>query len=198
MSACFFGLQIVGLLLLRDPTSGEEQEISRLNSDNGQGKEREDCVTANCPPRRAVKQFDFWMLYISFTALSATSTFVSNYQKAFAQKYIRDDQYLAGVGTALNVANGVSRIIGGLAYDAFGFKVGKCQQATAFISLTLLQDCVFVLTGLVAILAFSLGDLSAMEENSAAATIFYTFVIIGMFSCLPGEETLYSLHMFVH
>jgi hypothetical protein len=137
LAGCFTVLQILGISLLREPTEEEEAAIAEMNEDEPDSEK--DVVTrtekdenyslsqneeeANCPPAQAVKTLDFWLLYISFTALSATSTFVSNYQKAYAQRTLRDDQFLAAVGTALNVANGVSRILGGLCYDAFGFKV---------------------------------------------------------------------------
>jgi hypothetical protein len=50
---------------------------------------------------------------------------------------------------------------------------------------------VFVLTGLVAILAFSLGDLSVMTVDSSGAKVFYAFVIVAMFSFLPGYTKIF-------
>lgn len=49
--------------------------------------------------------------------------FFFSYQKSYAMLYISDDSFLAKAAMAQSIMNGSSRMIFGLLYDKFGFKV---------------------------------------------------------------------------
>lgn len=46
-------------------------------------------ASLNVSPRNVLRIFDYWKVYCSFLAVSCVTTYVSNYDKAYGQRYIQ-------------------------------------------------------------------------------------------------------------
>ena len=108
--------------------------------------------TVSLTPKQALRTGIFWRLWIlrvfwhnlyfincSLLPLFQLSGFVLffffiTYNKSYAMLYISDDTFLAAAATIQSVMNGSSRLIFGLLFDKYGFKVRFQSQLMLFMT----------------------------------------------------------------
>ena len=113
--------------------------------------------------------------------------------------YISDDAFLAKAAMAQSIMNGSSRMIFGIMYDKFGFKVinficvlelflSKCAAIA-------LQNSFFVQSILSAALSFIFVNLMLFEGNEVGAKVFYVILSSAIAGILPGIQFCRQLHL---
>ena len=128
LGGLFLGLEIISVLLIREPTEKELQKIVKFDAENeskdqNTKKEEEKEVPYSVAPRNILKTFEFYKLWFSFLAVSMVNGFMNSYSKSFGQVYISDDKFFATVATVSMFANGLCRIFWGKIFDLKGLQV---------------------------------------------------------------------------
>lgn len=169
-------------LLVRSPTDQEaitfESPIGSSPNDQAGGYSSCDDQDANLqlPPqidltyRQAVKTREFFLLWLMFAFSTQSTQFINTMYKAFGQTFIRDDHFLAFVGSISSIFNAGGRLFWGNLFDKTSFRV-----------------CVNILCGLLSILMFTF-ELTEVYQSKLlffiwVVSIFFTFS--GIFVIFP-------------
>lgn len=80
-------------------------------------------------PLSVLKSFNFYHLWVMFSLNGFAVSFISSLYKVFGFSFIKDDQYLAIVGSTSSILNCLGRIVWGLIADRFGFKLSLAIQS---------------------------------------------------------------------
>jgi len=136
LGGLYLGLQLVGCLLVTEPTL--DRELVPQN-ENEEGRNDilmdESDGEKHLTPREALKTKEFYLLWITrFCAVLITQS-VSGFYKAFGQTFIADDHFLSFVGAVSSVFNCTGRLFYGLLMDRTTYKTAMLLEMT---SLTLL------------------------------------------------------------
>ena len=143
LACIYLVMQVAGVLMLKDPAPdleesdayGDfEEDRSYIGHDYRSLKSQE----LNYTPCEALKTWKFWQLFFNSVSNVTVFLFVSAEWKIFANDYlgIKQDSFLAIVGSVSSLCNGVCRIFWGLFYDwngSFAISMGTmCAIMTAF------------------------------------------------------------------
>ena len=103
--------------------------------------------------------------------------------------YISDDAFLAKAAMAQSIMNGSSRMIFGLLYDKFGFKVISTSSTfygESHKSVLAFQISFFIQSVLSAALSLIFVNLMLFEGNEVGAKVFYIILSSAIAGILPG------------
>ncbi|XP_012942301.1 uncharacterized MFS-type transporter YhjX [Aplysia californica] len=97
----------------------------------------EDVDDYTLSPRQVLKSRHFYCLWAMFLLNGMGSTFISTLYKAYGQTFIKDDTFLALVGSFAAVFNGAGRIFWGTIADKLSCRVAMLSMSAAFCALIL-------------------------------------------------------------
>lgn len=122
--------QVSSIVFIRDPSHENLLNLTDSYLDAGefadnteglvQQGEHKDIV--NKTPRQALNTCKFYQLCIIFFANNMVIGFINPLWKAYGQTFIRDDHFLAFVGSMAAVFNCLGRVLWGFLYDRTSFK----------------------------------------------------------------------------
>ena len=149
LAACYVVLQIIGLLLVVEPTEKELDEMKQkalpimgdLKSKGTGYTPRDFKPTVEATPRgqhvvtaagaivdhpykpsESLKTMKFWEIWTTFLLVGLTTTFMSSYWKVFGQSFISDDHFLVVAGSVSSVCNGLFRPMWGTLMDKWTYR----------------------------------------------------------------------------
>ncbi|XP_033733057.1 oxalate:formate antiporter-like isoform X2 [Pecten maximus] len=171
LGGCYAAMQLIGVILLKDPPEGLNEQINRNDEETRliSSIASVDVKNTDLAPRQVLKKKAFYMLWFLYLFNGQGIQFISSLYKTYGQTFIKDDRFLAIVGSLAAVCNGGGRILWGYLADKFCFKVASMMSCGLF--------CVCILT-------FSL-----TERAGSALYLVYVCVLFlsfsGNFSLLP-------------
>ncbi len=129
-------------------------------------------------PKEMVKRRNFWVYFVWSIVLSAAGLAIINDAAPFAQHITGGDlKQAAAIAGIVSIFNGVGRVLVGIIYDKFGYRVTM-----------LMTDVMFLAAALVFI--------SCMKSQSYALLIV-GFVLIGMsYGCVPPTNSAFTAYFF--
>ncbi|XP_046370771.2 oxalate:formate antiporter-like isoform X1 [Haliotis rufescens] len=157
LGACYAALQVMGIILLTDPPNvqqieGEEENVrEEMFTDSGEREDRRmleesssllqetpNMTSASLVEeayvswRHSWKTKDFWLLWFALLLNSQGLVFFSSFWKAYGLSIIRDDHFLAIVGSVAALFNAGGRIFWGHFGDKVSFKVAMLYLCAVF------------------------------------------------------------------
>ncbi|XP_035826492.1 uncharacterized protein LOC101855877 [Aplysia californica] len=128
--------------LLDQPNKdGREGSSSSVPATTADKADEQPCVEDTddytVSPRQVLKSRHFYCLWAMFFLNGMGTTFISTLYKAYGQTFIKDDTFLALVGSFAAVFNGAGRIFWGTIADKFSCRVALLCMSAAFCSLML-------------------------------------------------------------
>ncbi|GFN89132.1 oxalate:formate antiporter [Plakobranchus ocellatus] len=154
-------MQLIGTLMLSDPpaqepleseeTMADEQETTvkeyekrgtkaallPLNFEKRNGHPHAKEEGLNFKPSEVLKSKYFYMLWIIFLFNGQGITFISTLYKAYGQTFIKNDSFLALVGSFSAIFNSFGRIWWGFLADKTSFRVAMMVSCASFTCLML-------------------------------------------------------------
>ncbi|XP_060077328.1 uncharacterized protein LOC132556890 [Ylistrum balloti] len=171
LGGCYAAMQVIGVICLKDPPADMSEQINR-NEEETQlvaSTTSVDVRDTDSTPGQVLQRKSFYMLWFLYLFNGQGIQFISSLYKTYGQTFIKDDRFLAVVGSLAAVCNGGGRILWGYLADKFCFKVASMLSCGVF--------CVCMLT-------FSL-----TERLGPAAFLVYICILFlsfsGNFSLLP-------------
>ena len=149
LAACYVVLQVIGLLLIVEPTETELAAMKEhvvpimgdLKAKSTGYTPRDFRPTVEATPRgqhvitsagtmvdhpykpsESVRTAKFWEIWSTFLLVGLTTTFMSSYWKVFGQSFISDDHFLVLAGSVSSVCNGVFRPLWGMLMDKWTYR----------------------------------------------------------------------------
>lgn len=107
LSLIYFCLTLIGISILSDPVNENNTEIKK-----------EETLSLSGP----LKSKEFWLINFMVLCSITPGFFVIGNYKTFAKDYIKDDHFLALVGSFASIFDGCSRFLWGASMDRFSFK----------------------------------------------------------------------------
>ncbi|XP_067669977.1 oxalate:formate antiporter-like isoform X2 [Haliotis asinina] len=143
LGGCYFGLQALGILLLRDPPKNrvvdvqedvDEEETSltsegELTSNTSHGHDGHEQYVSW---KHSWRTKDFWLLWFTLLFNTVGLVFFSTFWKAYGQTFIHDDHFLAVVGSFASIFNAGGRIWWGYFGDKLSFKIAMMSLCAVF------------------------------------------------------------------
>ena len=190
----YMAMQVLGSLLLTNPpaTTSESDphvikenapqrginmdNIASMNSETPlQGTHLMDVEegTTSLSPLQMLKTFSFYHLWLLFFLLGTAVFTTATKYKLFGQVFIKDDHFLAAVGSVSAIFNSAGRILWGVFADRFTYKVGLVCQ-TAIMTMFVLTFYATIMAGRamftvwVCVLFFCVGGIVSLFLNAAA------------------------------
>jgi len=130
---------------------------------------KKDSVSDSLRPQQVLKTTMFYQIWIGFFSVTMANGLMGNYSKTFGMSFINDDHFYAKVAVFLNILNGCCRIVWGLNYDRFGFKV-----------------CFMLIGATVTFITSCLPLLPLIGNNTLAVKLCYATCMCLLYSTFPG------------
>ncbi|XP_021344893.1 uncharacterized protein LOC110444864, partial [Mizuhopecten yessoensis] len=138
LGGCYAAIQLVGVILLKDPPESISEQVNRNDEETQLLTSIGSVQNTDYSPRQVLKKKSFYMLWFLFLFNGQGIQFISSLYKTYGQTFIKDDHFLAIVGSLAAVCNGGGRILWGYLADKFCFKVASMLSCGLF--------CVCILT----------------------------------------------------
>ncbi|XP_069119495.1 oxalate:formate antiporter-like isoform X2 [Argopecten irradians] len=171
LGGCYAAMQLIGVILLKEAPKELTEQINRDMEETQliSSTTSVDVRDTDLSPREVLKTKAFYMLWLLYLLNGQGIQFISALYKTYGQTFIKDDHFLAIVGSLAAVCNGGGRIVWGVLADKVCFKVASMMSCGIF--------CVCLLT-------FSL-----TERVGSGLFLVYVCVMFlsfsGNFSLLP-------------
>eukprot|EP00092_Neocalanus_flemingeri_P012275 GFUD01013231.1.p1 GENE.GFUD01013231.1~~GFUD01013231.1.p1 ORF type:complete len:473 (+),score=82.72 GFUD01013231.1:152-1570(+) len=163
---------ILAVILISDPP----EDSANFTLIDQEVVERETCTNdlewkkvGSLSPQEVLKTSIFYKIWFGFFSISLTNGLMGNYSKTFGLTFIQDDHYFAKVAVFLNILNGSSRVVWGLAYDRLGFK-----------------QCFMIIGVIVTLITSTLPVLPMIGSNTLTVKIAYGCWMCLLYSVFPG------------
>lgn len=138
LGGCYAALQLIGCLLLSDPPDQYQLLHQNVTDDEAQyNAVQSPDEDKSMTPRQALQEKTFYQLWFIFLFNGQGIQFVSGLYKAYGQTFIKDDHFLAVVGSLAAVCNGFGRILWGHIADKYSFRMAMMLSCGSFAVLTL-------------------------------------------------------------
>ncbi|OWF45029.1 MFS-type transporter YhjX [Mizuhopecten yessoensis] len=134
LGGCYAAIQLVGVILLKDPPESVSRVLSTSQSQGSANIFQNNLIgfvnkiymyyfnsgsvhNTDYSPRQVLKKKSFYMLWFLFLFNGQGIQFISSLYKTYGQTFIKDDHFLAIVGSLAAVCNGGGRILWGYLAD---------------------------------------------------------------------------------
>ncbi|KAG9509364.1 yhjX [Fragariocoptes setiger] len=122
--------------------------------------------------RSAIRSREFWVLYFVYGITTQGVLLINSVAKEYGQLFIKDDMYLAAVGSLASVANCLGRLFWGIGVDHFEFGLLFTIITIIFGSLIFLFPFKFILS----------------------SKVLYLICTLGIFGSFSGWMAIYPVH----
>ncbi|XP_071165053.1 apicoplast pyruvate carrier 1-like isoform X1 [Mytilus edulis] len=137
LGGCYAALQLIGCLMLADPPHQYQQLQQNMGAEEDEGVVQNTESEPNFTWREAITKTAFYQLWFIYLFNGQGIQFVSGLYKAYGQSFIKDDHFLAIVGSLAAVCNGSGRIMWGHLADKYSFRLAMMLSCGSFAALTL-------------------------------------------------------------
>ncbi|XP_021364600.1 uncharacterized protein LOC110457592 [Mizuhopecten yessoensis] len=134
LGGCYAAIQLVGVILLKDPPESISEQVNRNDEETQLLSSIGSVHNTDYSPRQVLKKKSFYMLWFLFLFNGQGIQFISSLYKTYGQTFIKDDHFLAIVGSLAAVCNGGGRILWGYLADKFCFKASFISHSINLIS----------------------------------------------------------------